>query len=128
MKQNMQSLEAIHAKVKELNRRNNLLKQKYEGDPKFARVQKRIIEAGRPSKIKSAIIEALQKIKEQTDQSVLQRNDILSNESYFTKQVARMVNKEFEDSLDQKLDYDSILFVSNLIVREYLDDYYNKPA
>ena len=128
MKANIQSLEAIHAKVKELNRRNNLLKQKYQDDPKFARVQKRIIEAGRPSKIKSAIIEALQKIKEQTDQSVLQRNDILSNESYFTKQVARMVNKEFEDSLNEKLDYDSILFVSNLIVREYLDDYYNKPA
>ena len=128
MKANIQSLEAIHARVKELNRHNNLLKQKYQDDPKFARVQKRIIEAGRPSKIKSAIIEALQKIKEQTDQSVLQRNDILSNESYFTKQVARMVNKEFEDSLSQKLDYDSILFVSNLIVREYLDDYYNKTA
>ena len=124
----IKTLNEIHRKVKELNRRNNLLKDKYLGDPKYARVHKRIMETGKPSQVRTIILEALQKVKAQADQSVLQRNDTLSNENYFTKQVARMVNKEFGDRLSVDIDYDNVMFVSRLIVREYMDEYYNKPA
>ncbi|MBD0833750.1 type I restriction endonuclease subunit R [Aestuariibaculum sediminum] len=125
---NMKSLKQIHQAITELNRRNNLLKDKYEGDKKYARVQKRLIEAGKPSALKTAIIEALQHIKEQTDISVLQRNDILNNENYFTKQVARLVDKEFGSTLQQALDYDTTMFISNIIVKEYLDEYYDRAV
>jgi type I restriction enzyme R subunit len=63
MERNMTSLSKIHEKIKELNRRNDLLKDKYDGDTKYARVQKRLVEVGRPSKLKTVIIEALQEIK-----------------------------------------------------------------
>ncbi|MDT0649204.1 type I restriction endonuclease subunit R [Autumnicola edwardsiae] len=128
MQENMKSLKLIHNKVKELNRKNDLLKSKYKGDPKYARTEKRLIEAGKPSKIKSQIMEALQRIKEQTDLTVLQRQDSLSNENYFKKEVARMVMKEFNNTLNQKLDYDTVMFVSDVIVKEYLDEYYERPA
>lgn len=128
MQANMKSLKEIHEAIKELNRKNDLLKDKYEGDPKYARVQKRLLEAGKPSKIKIAIIEALQKIKEQTDVSVLQRNDILTNEGYFTKQVAKMVNKEFKETLQEPLDYDTVIFISDIIVKEYLDEYFDRAV
>tara|TARA_B100000378_G_scaffold160792_1_gene129518 strand:- start:9793 stop:12885 length:3093 start_codon:yes stop_codon:yes gene_type:complete len=128
MQANMHSLKQIHNKVKELNRKNDLLKAKYDGDPKYARTEKRLLEAGKPSKIKSQIMEALQRIKVQTDLTVLQRQDSLNNENYFTKEVARMVMKEFNDTLKQRLDYDTVMFIANVIVKEYLDEYYERPA
>ncbi|WP_299675762.1 HsdR family type I site-specific deoxyribonuclease [uncultured Dokdonia sp.] len=128
MRDNMKSLKHIHEAIKELNRKNDLLKSKYEGDPKYARVQKRLLEAGRPSKIKTAIIEALQTIKAATDTRVLQQNDILTNESYFTKQVAKMVNSTFKETLQQSLDYDTVVFISDIIVKEYLDEYFDRTA
>lgn len=128
MQANMHSLKQIHNKVKELNRKNDLLKAKYDGDPKYARTEKRLLEAGKPSKIKSQIMEALQRIKLQTDLTVLQRQDSLNNENYFTKEVARMVMKAFNDTLKQRLDYDTVMFISDVIVKEYLDEYYERPA
>lgn len=128
MQANMNSLKQIHNKVKELNRKNDLLKAKYDGDPKYARTEKRLLEAGKPSKIKSQLMEALQRIKVQTDLTVLQRQDSLNNENYFTKEVARMVMKEFNDTLKQRLDYDTVMFIANVIVKEYLDEYYERPA
>ena len=128
MQANMHSLKQIHNKVKELNRKNNLLKAKYDGDPKYARTEKRLLEAGKPSKIKSQIMEALQRIKLQTDLTVLQRQDSLNNENYFTKEVARMVMKAFNETLKQRLDYDTVMFISDVIVKEYLDEYYERPA
>ena len=126
MQANMASLKKIHEAITELNRRNNLLKDKYEGDKKYARVQKRLLEAGKPSAVKTAIIDALQHIKEQTDLSVLQRNDILNNEDYFMRQVARLVDKEFGSTLQEDLDYDTTMFISNIIAKEYLDEYYDR--
>lgn len=128
MQANIKSLREIHEAIKELNRKNNLLKDKYEGDKKYARVQKRLLEAGKPSKIKIAIIEALQNIKEEADLSVLQRNDILHNEGYFAKQIAKLVNKEFQATLHRSLDYDTVIFISDIIVKEYLDEYYDRTA
>ena len=46
MKRNIGSLQQIYDKVNELNRKNNLLKAKYENDTKYTRPHKRIIEKG----------------------------------------------------------------------------------
>lgn len=128
MQENITSLRSIHERIKELNRRNDLLKEKYEGDPKYARVHKRLLEAGKPSKLKTVIIEALQQIKEQTDLAVLSRNDSLSNESYFASQVARLVFAEFQKSLETKMDVPTTKFITQLIVDEYLNEYHGKSA
>ena len=128
MQENITSLRSIHERIKELNRRNDLLKEKYEGDPKYARVHKRLLEAGKPSKLKTVIIEALQQIKEQTDLAVLSRNDSLSNESYFASQVARLVFAEFQKSSQTKLDVSTTKFITQLIVDEYLNEYHGKSA
>lgn len=126
MQSNITSLKQIHKKIKELNRNNNLLKDKYEGDAKYARVQKRLIEAGKPSKLKTVIIEALEQIKEETDIAVLNRTDSLSNENYFGQLVARLVFKEFNKKVS--MDKETVEFIKNLIVEEYLDEYYGRSA
>ncbi|MCB0432011.1 MAG: type I restriction endonuclease subunit R [Mangrovimonas sp.] len=126
MERNITSLNEIHEKIKELNRKNDLLKDKYQGDTKYARVQKRLVEAGKPSKLKTIIIEALQQIKEEADLAVLNREDSLSNESYFGQLVARLVFKEFSKQVS--MDVETVEFIKNLIVEEYLNEYYGRSA
>ncbi len=46
MNENIHSLDRLFEKVNELNRKNNLLKAKYENDAKYARMHKRILEKG----------------------------------------------------------------------------------
>jgi type I restriction enzyme R subunit len=50
--------------VKELNRQNNLLKDKYDSDPKYARIHKRLVEKGTLSQKESQIFEALKSVKQ----------------------------------------------------------------
>lgn len=128
MQANIASLKSIHERIKELNRRNELLKDKYDGDSKYARIQKRLVEAGRPSKLKTAIIEALQQIKAQTDIAVLERNDSLNNESYFGRIVAKLVFNEFQRTIDTKMDFETVEFIRDLIVTEYLNEYHGRTA
>jgi type I restriction enzyme R subunit len=126
MERNMTSLSKIHEKIKELNRRNDLLKDKYDGDTKYARVQKRLVEVGRPSKLKTVIIEALQEIKKETDLAVLNRSDSLNNEHFFGQLVARFVFQKFSKQVN--LDMETVEFIKNLIVAEYLNEYYGRTA
>lgn len=78
--------------------------------------------------MKTAIIEALQKIKEQTDIAVLDRNDSLHNESYFGGIVAKLVFNEFQKTIDTKMDVETVEFIRDLIVEEYLNEYHGKIA
>ena len=59
MKKNIGALTKIYEKVKELNRQRNLLKDKYKSDPKYARIDKRLVEKGDLNQKESQIFEAL---------------------------------------------------------------------
>jgi len=128
MQKNLKSLREIHDKVKELNRKNNLLKDKYEGDKKYARVQKRLVEAGKPSQLRTEIIEALQRIKVQIDEAVLHRSETLNNESFFLRTMQKLVLLEFQKTTKTPLDLPTITFISDIIVKEYLDEFYGRSA
>jgi type I restriction enzyme R subunit len=43
MRRNIMDLEKIYAQVKELNRMNETLRDKYKGDKKYVRIQKRLL-------------------------------------------------------------------------------------
>ena len=127
MERNMKSLKVIHEKIKELNRKNELLKDKYEGDTKYARVQKRLIDSGRPTKLKTVLIEVLKQIKEETDTAIENRHDSINNESYFGQLVARLVFQEFSKQ-QVAMDAETVEFIKNIIVQEYLDEHYGRTA
>lgn len=128
MRSNIMELEKIYAKVKELNRLNELLRDKYKGDKKYVRIQKRLIEAGRPSKLKTEIIEALQRVKDQTDITILNRSDTLQNEAYFGRIIAGLVVKEFDKESTVDIDMETAMFITDIIVKEYMDEYYGRTA
>lgn len=122
MKQNIAALQQIYDKITELNRRNNLLKAKYENDAKYARTHKRILERGNISKRESEIHETLMDIKTQVDDRILINTKLLNNEAFFQGIVINDVIKSFEKT-GVKLDVDSAKYINNCLVKEYINEY-----
>ncbi|MBD2752505.1 type I restriction endonuclease subunit R [Spirosoma validum] len=122
MIQNIGSLRVIYERVNELNRKNNLLRAKYENDTKYARVHKRILERGDITKRESEIHETLLIIKQQTDDQVLKNSRLLNNEGFFTQMMQQEVVKGFQQT-SVKLAPDSARYINGLVVREYVNEY-----
>ncbi|MDP3148512.1 MAG: DEAD/DEAH box helicase family protein [Ignavibacteria bacterium] len=122
MKQHIGFLQQIFDKAAELNRKNNLLKAKYENDAKYARIHKRILEKGTISKRESAICETLQEIKKQTDDKVLLNTRILENEGYFTSYLMPLVIDGF-NKVKIDLEPESARFINTCVAKEYMNEY-----
>ncbi len=128
MKDNIVLLRAIYDKVKELNRKNDLLKAKYEQDEKYVRIHKRLTEKRTLSLKEMQLYEALQSIKHLTDEQLIRNSRIMENESYFGDSVMQFVIQEMIDNRKLKMDYDTTESINNLIVEEYLKQFYGKRA
>jgi type I restriction enzyme, R subunit len=127
MRKNIGSLQQIYDKVTELNRKNNLLKAKYENDAKYARMHKRIVEKGNISKRESEICDTLMDIKKQVDERVLINTQMLNNESYFDKLLIQMVIGNFGKN-NIELDPESAKYINTCLVKEYMNEYHGNRA
>jgi type I restriction enzyme R subunit len=127
MKRNIGSLQKIFDKVAELNRKNNLLKAKYENDAKYARIHKRILEKGTISQRESEICDTLLKIKKLTDEKVLINTKLLENEGYFASLLMPLVIDEF-DKIKIPLEPESARFINGCVAKEYMDEYQGAAA
>ena len=127
MQQNIASLQKIYDKVTELNRKNNLLRAKYQNDAKYARLHKRILEKHNISKRESEIHETLLDIKRQADEKVLINRNMLNNEGYFAQLMMGTVIGSF-DKMKVKLEPDSARYINNLLVKEYMGEYHGAQA
>ena len=126
------ALDEVLKKLTELQKWNNALLKKYRGDAKFARVHKRISEenaerrkSGKApivSQYDESIMSVLLSIKDDIDQKVYDRNDILKKDAYFEKTVMTQV-KEGMDKLDLAGSRDDRLFIQSRITCQYLNQY-----
>ena len=126
MRKNIGALTKIYEKIKELNRQNELLKSKYNNDPKYARIHKRLVEKGNISEKESKIFEALQSVKNEADLQVLQNTKLLNNESYFSTQMMRLVIDQFKNKNKIPLNADASKYINSLVVNEYINEFYGK--
>ena len=124
MRTNIGALSEIHKRIKELNRQNNLLKDKYNNDPKYARIHKRLMEKGGVSKTESKLFDALQAVKNGADMQVMQNTQLLNNENYFKAQMMRLVIDEFKNKHKINLNADSSQYINKLVVNEYMNEFY----
>ncbi len=128
MRKNIGALTKIYEKIKELNRQNELLKAKYNNDPKYARIHKRLVEKGTISEKESKIFEALKSVKQDADLQVLQNTKLLDNESYFSTQMMRLVIDQFKNKNKIPLNADASKYINNLVVNEYINEFYGKAV
>lgn len=126
MVENMQLLREIYDKAKELNRKNALLKAKYDSDEKYVRIHKRLTEKGTLSIKEMQLHRALMQVKSAVDEKLEGQEDILENEAWFERFLIKLVSQQFV--LKEKIDLDTLArqSISNLIGKEYFQLYGNR--
>lgn len=123
MNANIGTLNAIHEQVKELNRQNNQLRAKYQGDVKYTRIHKRLQERGNLTQTERRLFEALSGIKAQADEQVLQNTQLLNHESYFEKMMQPIVIGEFNTPPRIQLTPEVARTINQLVVNEYMNEF-----
>lgn len=126
------AMDEILQKLAELQKKNNALLRRYNGDAKFARVHKRIREennvrrqAGKPvilSEFDDTIVHALMAIKGTIDQKVYDRNDILKKDAYFEQTVMTEITTGM-NTLGFTNSREDRLFIQGRIAKQYLAQY-----
>ncbi|WP_353570729.1 type I restriction endonuclease [Candidatus Albibeggiatoa sp. nov. BB20] len=109
-------LQQLQIQIDDLNRRDNLLKAKYDDDPKYVRVHKRLLE--QVEEQESHIFAALQGVKALADEQIVKNANILDNESYFERFMTRVIVTEFKQHTDLK--HNIYFDINRLLVQEYM--------
>ncbi|MBT6328575.1 MAG: type I restriction endonuclease subunit R [Kordiimonadaceae bacterium] len=128
MENNIAALNDIYNKAKKLERRNQLLRAKYNNDEKYARLHKRLMEKDPLTDSESKLFEALKGLKIEVDNQIQQNAKMLENESFVEKMVTRLVVKEFKNKHDIPITAASTKRINGLIVKEYMNEYYGLAA
>lgn len=115
---NLKKLDILMDKIYQLNAKNDRYLIKYSGDEKYVKVHKRILEKI-PEFAESDLNEILIKLKNEIDDLLLRRYDIMDNESYF-KQIITPITLDELESHNRTEIIDEVEFFTDLIVETYL--------
>lgn len=121
-------MDEVMKKIREINRRNQVLKSKYRGDEKFVRIHKRIIEQNlntdHPviSKRETEIAENLLKMKKLIDEEVYNDTNLLSNQDWFKMDVLSDVSRTLSE-MKIEANVSDKRQLANLIAGEYFQQY-----
>lgn len=130
-KESIDYMDEVMKKIREINRRNRLLKKKYQGDERFVRIHKRIEEENqkreRPiiGKEEYEIAQGLSLMKRAIDDALFLNVNALQNEDKFKRDVLAMIGNQLMQ-LHIKADLPDRRFINNLITSEYLQQYSEK--
>lgn len=128
MESNIKALNDIYNKAKELERRNQLLKAKYDNDEKYARLHKRLMEKDPLTDSESKLFEALKGLKAAADNQIQQNAKMLENENFVEKMMLRLVIDEFKKKHHIPLTAVTTKRINSLVVKEYMNEYYGVAA
>ena len=123
MESNIKALNDIYNRAKELERKNQLLKAKYNNDEKYARLHKRLMEKDPLTDSESKLFEALNGLKAAVDIQIQQNAKMLDNENFIKQMIPPLIFNEFEDKRGIELELESVDMINQLIVKEYMNEY-----
>ena len=128
MESNIKDLEKIYAKAKELERKDQLLRAKYDNDEKYARLHKRLMEKDPLTDSESKLFEALQGLKKEVDAQIIQNSKMLENESFVERMMMRLVIDQFKNKQHIPLDSATTKRINGMIVKEYMNEFHGRVA
>ena len=120
--ENTKAFTEIDAKARELNRKNALLRAKYENDAKYARLHKRLLEKYPLSDKERALCEALNAFKTQADEKLSQNAQLLQNEDFAERELLRLAVAQFNTAHQFGFDATTMKDISKMVFKEYLDE------
>ena len=118
MNNNTIKLDDLMKRIHALNESNSRLLVKYLGDEKYVKIHKRVMEK-LPNFNQVDLHEILIKLKNQIDDILLRKFDIMDTESYFKQTITPMTIDEFEE-YNVPIVIDEIQFFTEVIVETYL--------
>ena len=128
MEGNINELEKIYDKANELRRKNELIAEKYDNDKKYARLHKRLMEKDPLTNNEQLLFNALQSLKEKIDEEVLSNTKKMENEAVIEKMMGRIVIEQLKNKHHLQMDMAKVKRVQSLIVKEYMNEYYDRVA
>ena len=97
MQKSIKELEDLKKKMDQKNQKDQTLCNKYNGDPKFMRIHKRLKENPPPIIPSDTLLQqVLLNIKYETDNLLLSNSNVISNEAYFDSQLGSFVIPELQ--------------------------------
>jgi len=123
MVSNIAALNDIHARARELERKNQLLRAKYANDAKYARLHKRLMEKGEPTPNERKLFEALSALKAEADERISQNGQLLTNTAYTEKMMLRLIVEQFKTKHGLPLTLEASQFINALVIKEYLNEF-----
>ncbi len=118
MNNNTVKLDDLMKKIHLLNESNNRLLVKYSGDEKYVKIHKRVLERI-PEFNQIDLYEILINLKNEIDDILLRKYDIMDTESYFKQTIMPMTLDEF-DKHNITIVIDEVQFFTEVIVETYL--------
>jgi type I restriction enzyme R subunit len=128
MEANIKALNEIYNKARELERKNQLLRAKYQNDEKYARIHKRLMEKDPLTESEAKLFEVLSGLKKEVDNQILQNSNILENESFVEKMILRLVIDQIKNKHQMPLDATTSRRINQLIVKEYMNEFLGRAA
>lgn len=123
MAANIEALNGIHSRARELERKNQLLRAKYANDEKYARLHKRLLEKGEPTPSERKLFDALSSLKAELDARISGNAQLLTNPAYAETMMGRLIIEQLGNKHHLPLTAESCVFIRNLVIREYLDEF-----
>ncbi len=123
MVENIAALKSIHARARELERKNQLLRAKYAQDEKYARLHKRLLEKGDPTDNERKLFEALSSLKAEADERIAQNGRILTNEPFAKTEMIRLIIEQLKNNHQLPLTAENTQFINSLVMKEYLAEF-----
>lgn len=128
MEGNIAALNGIRRRGVELERRNQLLRAKYQNDEKYARIHKRLMEKDPLTTSELKLFEVLSSLKAEVDEQILQNSKMLENESFVQRMIQRIVVDQIMNKHHLSLNPAQSKRINQLIVREYLNEFMGRAA
>ncbi|MFM7153057.1 MAG: type I restriction endonuclease subunit R, partial [Bacteroidota bacterium] len=128
MKANMKELGHIHDRANELDRKNRLLKAKYDNDAKYVRLHKRLMEKNPLTDTENKLFEALKSLKKEVDAEIEKNAGMLENENYVEKLILRLIVSELKTRHGLPLNTEQSKAINLMVVKEYLNEYHGRVA
>jgi type I restriction enzyme R subunit len=123
IEKNISKLSEINLKAKEINRKNDLLKAKYDNDEKYAKLHKRLMEKDPLTDNEEKLFRALNSLKQSIDEQILLNTKIMDNEEFVEKMTMKHVINEIQNNHKILLSAPSIKRINGIIIKEYIKEF-----
>lgn len=121
MKDLMGELDTLRKRAEQKNHTDQMLTDKYDGDVKYMRTHKRIMESPPPIADAPTIHKILMGIKIQTDEAISHNESMLDNEAFFIRSLQPFIINACKGE-GTKVNMQQVKFIDSCISQEYITE------